>query len=66
MEAGGWFEENVRRVVGGGNNTYFWLDHWAGVAHVKVLFPRLFDLAKNKGATVQKMERRGWADGGGA
>jgi len=25
-----WFEDNVRRVVGGGADTYFWLDNWVG------------------------------------
>jgi len=32
---GSWFEENVRRVVGGGSSTYFWLDNWVG-AHLYV------------------------------
>ena len=29
-------------------------------------FPRLFDLAVNKGVTVREMERSGWGVGGGA
>jgi len=66
LGAGSWFEDNVRRVVGGGSNTYFWLDNWVGGAPLQVQFPRLFDLAENKGVTVQEMERRGWVDGGGA
>jgi len=24
---GSWFEVNIRRVVGGGSSTYFWLDN---------------------------------------
>jgi len=45
--------------------TYFWLDNWVGGAPLRVQFPRLFDLAENKGVTVREMERRGWVDGGG-
>jgi len=26
--ADNWFEEGVRRIVGGGSSTYFWLDNW--------------------------------------
>jgi len=52
-------------VVGGGSVTYFWLDNWVGGAPLRVQFPRLFDLAENKGVTVREMERRGWVDGGG-
>ena len=37
-----WFEDNVRRVVGGGSSTYFWLDNWVGGAPLRVQFPRLF------------------------
>ena len=60
------FEDNVRTVVGGGSSTYFWLDHLVVGAPLRVLFPRLFDLAVNKGVTVQDMDRRGWENGGGA
>jgi hypothetical protein len=61
-----WFEDNIRRVVGEGSNTYFWLDKWVGSAPLKVQFPRLFDLIIDKGATVREMAERGWAVGGGA
>jgi len=27
---GGWFEDNVRRVVGGGGSTFLWSDNWFG------------------------------------
>lgn len=37
-----------------------------GEAPLKVQFPRLFDLTIDKDALVSDMERRGWADGGGA
>jgi len=60
-----WFEDNVRRIVGGGGSTYFWLDNWVGGAPLRVQFPRLFDLTQDKGATVREMEEKGWAVGGG-
>jgi len=31
-----WFEDSVRRVVGGGGSTYFWLDNWVGGASLRV------------------------------
>jgi len=63
---GSWFEDNVRRVVGGGTSTYFWLDNWVGEAPLRVQFPRRFELSENKGATVKEMAERGWDVGGGA
>jgi len=62
----GWFEDNVRRRVGGGSGTYFWSDNWVGGAPLRVQFPRLFDLALDKGATAREMEEIGWGVGGGA
>ncbi|XP_024630861.1 uncharacterized protein [Medicago truncatula] len=62
----GWFEENVRRVVGGGSSTYFWMDNWVGGVPLHVRFPRLFDLAENKWVTVSKMAGRGWVVEGDA
>jgi len=53
-------------VVGGGSSTYFWLDNWVGGAPLHVRFPRLFDLAENKWATVREMAGRGWVVGGDA
>lgn len=32
MGVGSWFDENMRRVVGGGGNTYFWTDNWVNDA----------------------------------
>jgi len=63
---GSWFEDNLRRVVGGGGSTYFWSDNWVGDVPLRVQFPRLFDLAVDKWVTVRQMERRGWVDDGGA
>ena len=63
---GSWFEDNVCRVVGGGVDTYFWFDNWVGGAPLRVQFPRLFDLAENRGVTVREMASRGRGVGGGA
>ena len=63
---GSWFENNVRRVVGGGSSTFFGSDNWVGGSPLCEQFPRLFDLAVNKGVTVREMARRGWEIGGGA
>lgn len=60
----GWFDDNVRRVVGGGRSTYFWLDNWVGGAPLKVQFPHLFYLTQDKETSVSEMEERGWAVGG--
>lgn len=66
LGVGDWFGDNVRRVVGGGDRTFFWTDNWVGGVPLKVQFPRLFDLAVEKWVTVKEMEGRGWMDGGGA
>jgi len=34
-----WFDDNVRRVVGGGRSTYLWLDNWVGGKPLKLQFP---------------------------
>ena len=66
LGVGSWFEDNVRRVVGGGTGTYFWLDNWVGETPLRVQFPRLFELSESKGATVKEMAERGWDVVGGA
>ncbi|KAA3463550.1 Retrovirus-related Pol polyprotein LINE-1 [Gossypium australe] len=38
--------------IGNGKSTLFWWDIWCGNRPLKVLFPRLFRLAKNKVSTV--------------
>lgn len=38
FDEGSWFEENVRRVVGGGSNTNFWLDNWMGACRYACVF----------------------------
>jgi len=63
---GSWFDNNVRRVVGGGGTTFFWTDNWVGGVPLRVRFPRLYDLAVDRWVSVKDMARRGWEDGGGA
>ena len=56
---GSWFEDNVRRIVGGGGSTFFWSDNWVGDVPLRVKLPHLFYLAVDKWVTVQQMESRG-------
>jgi len=57
------FEGNIRRLVGDGRSTYFWLDHWVGEVPLRYKFPRLFALALKKESTVEEMKRVGWGEG---
>jgi len=66
MGVDSWFDDNVRRVVGGGRSTYFWLDNWVGGTPLKLQFPRLFDLILDKWTSVREMAERGWTVDGGA
>ena len=61
---GGWFDDNVRRIVGEGRDTLFWHDTWVGDTSLKLKFPRLFDLYVNKESTMEEMARLGWEVGG--
>lgn len=55
-----WFDDNIRRVVGGDRNTLFWHDNWVGEIPLRIKFPRLFDLL-----SVRSVQwRLGWEDGG--
>jgi len=66
LGAGSWFQDNLRRVVGGGRDTYFWIDNWVGGVPLRVRFPRLFELADDRWAMMEDIGRRGWEDGGEA
>lgn len=61
----GSFEDNTRRVVGDGRNTYFWMDNWVGGVPLGIKFRRLFDLAVHRESSVAKMATLGWEEGGG-
>ena len=63
---GTWFDDNIRRVVGHGQDTLFWYDKWLGDTPLRLKFPRLFDLAMEKDCTVGGMEGRGWGFDGEA
>jgi len=63
---GGWFGDRVSKVVGDGNNTFFWLDKWLGDVPLCRRFSHLFGLATDKFSTVADMSVRGWEEGGEA
>jgi hypothetical protein len=63
---GSWFDDNTRRVVGNGRNTFFWTDNWLGGAPLKLQFSRLFELSVHKECSVEDMVSLGWMVGGGA
>jgi hypothetical protein len=50
-----WFEENIRREVGDGRNTFFWKDPWIDGGMLCNLFRRLFDLSLDKEVKVAEM-----------
>jgi len=47
-----WFNREVVRKVGNGENTRFWLDHWVGNEALCLTYPRLFLISSQKDATV--------------
>ena len=55
VEGGSWCEANVKKVVGNGFNTYFWLDYWVGSSKSMEGFQRLGEMCA-----------LGWDDGGDA
>jgi len=61
---GSWFEDNIRRVVGNGRNTFFWTDNWLGGVPLRLQFSRLFELSVRKDCTVEDMARLGWEEDG--
>jgi len=61
---GNWFDDNIRRVVGNGRNTFFWTDNWLDGAPLKLQFSRLYELSVHKECSVEDMARLGWGEGG--
>jgi len=49
---GRWFTNRVRRKVGDGRDTRFWIDRWIGEVPLFNLFPRLYSLSNCKEAMV--------------
>jgi hypothetical protein len=52
---GDWIQEVFIKKMGNEGNTIFWLDHWVGVAPLKEIFPRLFNISIQKNHTIQEM-----------
>jgi len=65
MVVGGWFDNNIRRVVGNGRETLFWTDNWLGGVPLKLHFSRLYELVVHKECSVEEMMRERWERGGG-
>ena len=61
---GSWFDDNSRRVVGNGCNTFFWTDNWQGGVPLKFQFSRLYELSVHKECLVEDMARMRWEEGG--
>ena len=55
-----WLHGNVSQFVGDGKNTLFWFEVWVGGVSFKNRFPRLFELALFKDASVFDMHLLGW------
>ena len=64
LAVGRWFDDNIRRVVGNGRNTFFWTNNWLGGIPLKLQFNRLYELFVHKECTVEDMARAGWEEGG--
>lgn len=60
LEVEGWFEENVWRDVGKGDNFYFFYGLVVRDLPLRDKFWRLFDLSENKRLTVPDMFTLGW------
>jgi hypothetical protein len=56
-EDGSWFANNVKRVIGNGQKTRFWLDCWMGNAPLCERFPRLFSISSHKEGVVSEYWR---------
>lgn len=48
LGVGNWFDDNIKRVVGNGRNTFFWTDNWLGEVPLKLQFSRLYELSVHK------------------
>ncbi|GAU35104.1 hypothetical protein TSUD_162080 [Trifolium subterraneum] len=51
----GWFEGNLRKLVGDGKNTNFWLDPWVDGDNLRSQFNRLFDIFLDRDKSVADM-----------
>ncbi|XP_019447318.1 PREDICTED: uncharacterized protein LOC109350542 [Lupinus angustifolius] len=51
-EGDGWFVDNIWKEIENDLQTLFWHDVWVGTQSLKVVYPRLFNLAQNQNAWV--------------
>ncbi|GAU45708.1 hypothetical protein TSUD_86840 [Trifolium subterraneum] len=52
---GDWTREVFIKKLGNGESTRFWLDHWIGIAPLKDIFPRLYNISLQMDHTIQQM-----------
>ncbi|MCI16424.1 ribonuclease H protein, partial [Trifolium medium] len=52
---GDWTHDVFIKKLGNGGSTRFWLDHWIGVAPLKEVFPRLYNISLQMDFTIQQM-----------
>jgi hypothetical protein len=50
-----WFGRSVKRKLGNGMNSSFWVDVWVGSSSLKDRFPRLFSISNQKEAMVAEL-----------
>jgi hypothetical protein len=43
---GGWFDNNIRRVVGNGSKTFFWTNNWLAEVPLNLQFSRLYEFSR--------------------
>lgn len=48
-------KDKIRKAVGNGEHTKFWLECWIGSSPLKVCFPRLFSIASNQNASIASL-----------
>ncbi|GAU46317.1 hypothetical protein TSUD_243380, partial [Trifolium subterraneum] len=61
-----WLLDNIRKKVGGGRGSLFWLDPWLEDSPLSRSFSRLYVLAVDKNILVADMFAAGWGVGGEA
>lgn len=50
-----WFDLGIKKSLGEGDATRFWLEDWLGSGHLEGRFHRLYNLSQNKYATVKEV-----------
>ncbi|XP_057425637.1 uncharacterized protein LOC130719002 [Lotus japonicus] len=54
-EEDNWFDLGIKKSLGEGDATRFWLEDWLGSGHLEGRFHRLYNLSQNKYATVKEV-----------